>query len=328
VAVRTVALDVHKRFAEVAVHEDGVVSGLGRVETNDLQAFADSRGPDDQLVLESTSFSWASAELLGRRAGTVTVSKPMQTKAIASAKVKTDKLDARLLAQLGAADFLPEVWAPDPAPRALRRRVAQRAARVRQRTRLRNQVHAVLARKLVEVPVRDLFGQAGRRWLAALALAAQEREQLDSELRLQDALTAELSLAERQLAGEALARPEVRRLLTIPAVGPLSALSLVAVIGDVSRFPSPGQLVGYLGLDPPGRQSGERPARSGPISRAGQAQARGLLVEAAHSAIRTPGPLPAFHARITARRGSQVALCATARKLVVLAWQLLSQDED
>jgi len=326
--VRTVALDVHKRFAEVAVCEDGVVRRLGRVETRELQAFAESLGPDDHVVLESTAFTWAIAELLGRHAGKVTVSNPMRTKAIASAKVKTDKVDARVLAQLGAADFLPGVWAPDEATRALRRRVAHRASLVRQRTRLRNQVHAVLARNLVEVPVSDLFGRSGRRWLAGVVLPAHEWEQIDSDLRLHDALTGEVELAERQLATEALARGEVRRLITIPGVGAVTALSLLAVVGDVSRFPSADKLVGYLGLDPRVRQSGDRPFRTGHISRAGQAHARGLLVEAAHSAIRTPGPLRAFHARIRARRGSQVALCATARKLAVLTWHLLSKDED
>jgi transposase len=116
--------------------------------------------------------------------------------------------------------------------------------------------------------------------------------------------------------------------LTIPGVGAVTALGLIAVIGDVARFPSSRQLVGYLGLDPRVRQSGDRPARMGRMSRAGQAHARGLLIEAAHAAIRTPGPLRAFHARIKVRRGSQVALCATARKLAVLAWQLLTKDQD
>jgi transposase len=102
----------------------------------------------------------------------------------------------------------------------------------------------------------------------------------------------------------------------------------VGVIGDVDRFPSPRHLVGYLGLDPRVRQSGERKARHGHISREGQAHARGLLIEAAHSAIRTPGPLRAFHARIEDRRRSQVALCATARKLAVLCWHLLTRGED
>jgi transposase len=130
------------------------------------------------------------------------------------------------------------------------------------------------------------------------------------------------------LAEQALGSPEVRRLMTIPGVGSITALSIVAVIGEVGRFPTPRHLVGYLGLDPRVRQSGERKARHGHISREGQAHARGLLIEAAHSAIRTPGPLRAFHARLKARRGTQVALCATARKLAVICWHLLSKQHD
>ena len=327
--MRTVALDVHKRFAEVAVHEDGGgLRGLGRVETGRLREFAASLGPTDHVVLESTAMTWAIAELLAEHAGRVTVSNPMRTRAIASAKVKTDQIDAKVLAQLGAADFLPEVWAPDEATRALRRRIAHRSSLVRQRTRLRNQIHAVLTRNLIEAPVTDVFGQSGRRWLAELALPAHEREAVDSNLRLHDALDGEVALVERGLAEQALADPGVRRLMTIPGVGAITALALVAVMGDVTRFAGPRHLVGYLGLDPRVRQSGEKAARHGHISRAGQAHARGLLIEAAHTAIRTPGPLRAFHARIAARRGKQIAICATARKLAVLAWHLLSKDED
>jgi transposase len=326
--MRTVALDVHKRFAEVAVHEDGGLRRLGRIETAQLRVFAQSLGPQDHVVLESTAMTWAIAELLAEHAGRVTVSNPMRTRAIASAKVKTDKIDAKVLAQLGAADFLPAVWAPDEVTRALRRRVAHRSSLVRQRTRLRNQVHAVLTRNLIDAPVTDVFGQGGRRWLADVALPEHEREQVDSNLRLHDALDIEVELVERLLAEQALARRDVRHLMTIPGVGAITALALVAVIGDVTRFPSSRQLVGYLGLDPRVRQSGEKAARHGHISRAGQAHARGLLIEAAHTAIRTPGPLRAFHARIAMRRGKQIALCATARKLAVLAWHLLTKDED
>ncbi|MCA1677878.1 MAG: IS110 family transposase [Actinobacteria bacterium] len=326
--MRTVALDVHKRFAEVAVHEDGAVRRLGRFETRELKAFAASLSPDDHVVLESTAMTWAIAELLAEHAGRVTVSNPMRTRAIASAKVKTDKIDAKVLAQLGAADFLPEVWAPDAVTRALRRRVAHRSSLVVQRTRLRNQVHAVLTRNLIDAPMTDVFGQGGRQWLAGVALPEHEREQVDSDLRLHDALDREIELVERQLAGQALGDPNVRRLMTIPGVGAITALALVAVIGDITRFPTARNFVGYLGLDPRVRQSGEKAARHGHISRAGQAHARGLLVEAAHTAIRTPGPLRAFHGRIATRRGKQIAICATARKLAVLAWHLLSKDED
>jgi transposase len=233
-----------------------------------------------------------------------------------------------VLAQLGAAEFVPDVWAPDAATRALRRRIAHRASLVKQRTRLRNQIHAVLARNLIELEATDAFGQKGRRLLAAAELPAHERDQVDSALRLHDALDHEIELAERVLAEQALNGADARRLMTIPGVGAITALSILGVIGQVERFPTPRHLVGYLGLDPRVRQSGERKARHGHISREGQAHARGLLIEAAHSAIRTPGPLRAFHARLKARRGTQVALCATARKLAVICWHLLSEQQD
>jgi transposase len=230
------------------------------------------------VVLESTALTWPIAELLGRFAGKVTVSNPIRTKAIASAKVKTDKVDAKVLAQLGAADFLPEVWAPDEVTRVLRRRIAHRQALVRQRTGLRNQVHAILDRNLIHADwATDLFGRKGRRGLAEVELADHERAALDCALRLHDVLAEEIDRAEQALAGEAFGREQVRRLMTIPGVGWVTALSIIAVIGDIERFPSARQLVGYLGLDPRVRQSGDRGARIGHISRQGQAHARGLL---------------------------------------------------
>lgn len=100
------------------------------------------------------------------------------------------------------------------------------------------------------------------------------------------------------------------------------------MVGDVSRFQSARKLVGYLGLDPKVRQSGEREQRGGHISRQGQAHARHLLVEAANAAVKTPGPLRGFYLRIERRRGRSIALVATARKLAVIAWHMLSQGED
>ena len=103
--------------------------------------------------------------------------------------------------------------------------------------------------------------------------------------------------------------------MTIPGVGWITALSLISVAGDISRFGAPRHLVGYLGLDPRVRQSGDTEARTGHISRQGQAHARAMLVEAAHAAVKTRGPLRAFFLRVKARRGHQVALLATARKI-------------
>ena len=173
----------------------------------------------------------------------------------------------------------------------------------------------MLNRNLLDCPATDLFGKAGRQWLSRAPLSPEERQQVQSALRLLAALEAEIEAVERPLAETALGDPRVRHLMAIPGVGPVTALAIVAVIGDVRRFPRSNQLVGYVGLDPRARQSSERLARTGHISRQDQSHARGLLIEAAHSAVRTPGPLRAFYERIRSRRSRQIALVAVARKL-------------
>lgn len=324
--MRTIGLDVHRHFAEVAILQ-GKERSAQRISTDPpaLREFARTLGPDDQVVLEATANTWPIADLLSAHAGRVVVSNPLRTRAIADAKIKTDKVDARVLAQLLAADFIPEVWVPDPAIRALRRRIAQRRALVQQRTRLRNQIHAVLIRSLLSCPYRDLFGRGGRHWLDEQSLAEDERASVDSALRLHDALEAEVARVDRGLAQTALADPDAQRLCTITGIGAVTALAICSLVGPISRFPRPNKLVGYLGLAPTVRQSGERPARTGHISRAGQSHARGLLVEAAHDAVRSPGPLAAFYARVAERRGPAVAAVAVARKLAVIIWYLLSR---
>jgi transposase len=327
--VRSIGLDVHRHFAEVAILE-GKDQRQQRISTepDSLREFARTLGPQDQVVLEATANTWPIADLLAERAGKVVVSNPLRTRAIADAKIKTDKVDARTLAQLLAADFIPQVWVPDPTTRALRGRISQHRALVQQRTRLRNQIHAALIRSLVSCPQSDLFGVAGRRWLAQVTLARHERTGVESALRLHDSFAAEIALIERELSATALASADARLLCTISGIGAVTALALVGLIGPIERFARPNKLVGYLGLDPTVRQSGERAARTGHISRAGQAHARGLLVEAAHAVVRSPGPLAAFHARIADRRGPGVAAVAVARKLAVLIWHLLSERNE
>lgn len=329
--MRSIGFDVGRQFAEAAAIEPGgEVRRLGRISATpaDLRAFAAGLGPDDAVVLEATANTLAIAELLAEHAGRVVVSNPLRTRAIAAAKTKTDQIDAATLAQLLAADYLPEVWQPDPATQALRRLVSHRAGLVRGRTGARNRIHAICARRLLSAPVSDLFGVKGRAWLERLDLQADERLALDAHLRLLDALEIEIEAVERAIAAQVVDDRRVRHLLTVPGIGLATAASLVAVIGDVGRFPRPHKLVSYLGLDPRVRQSGARPAFTGHISRAGQAHARGLLVEAAHAAVKTPGPLRGFFVRACGRRGTGVAIVAVARKLAVLAWHLLTDDVD
>src|SRR6266508_5422162 len=318
---RCIGLDVHREFAEVAIWEQGVVRLAGRIETTPeaLSLFAESLCAYDEVAIEATCNTHAIARLLERHVGRVVVSNPTKTRAIAESRVKTDKVDAEVLAQLLAADYLPGVWLPDDETHALRRQVARRAHLVRQRTRLKNRVQAILHRNLVpRCPAADLFGHKGLAWLTEQELPADERQAAEALLRQLDFYGDELRLVDAELGRVGLERKEVGRLMTIPGVDATVAMAIVAAIGDFGRFSSPDRLVSYMGLNPRVRQPGGQPASHGRITKQGRAHARGMLVEAAWVAAKIPGPLRAFYERIRARRGMQIAVVATARKLIVL----------
>lgn len=329
--MRHIALDVHQGFCQVAIRESGKTRQAGRIATDRqaLQLFAGSLAPTDEVVMEATGPAMEIARILSPNVARVVVVNAEKVRAISHARVKSDRFDARTLAELLAAGMLQPVWVPDPQTQALRRRVARRAALVRQRTRAKNEVHAVLARALLgRCPASDLFGKKGRAWLEVQQLDVEERETVEGCLRQVDFLDGEVVAIDRKLAEWAISCQDAKRLMSIPGVAVGTAATLMAAIGDISRFESPRQLVAYLGLDPKVRQSGDEPARHGRISKRGNAQARSVLVEAAWVALRQPGPLRAFGQRIRARKGAQVAAVAVARKLACLCWQLLTKQED
>jgi transposase len=329
--MRFIGLDVHRDFCEVAISEGGKARRAGRVASRpaELELFAQSLGSDDRVVLEATGNALAIARIVAPHVGEVVLAHARKVRAIAEAKVKTDAIDACTLAELLAADLVPRVWLGDERTRLLRRLVSRRRQLVKQSTRTKNEISAVLLRTLQgRPPVSDVFGKRGRAWLAALELAIDERETVDAGLRQLDFLQHELAHVDRTIAEQALASPEIRRLMTIPGVDVTTAAALMAAIGDISRFENPRHLAGYLGLDPKLRQSGLAKPRQGRISKEGSAAARHALVEAAWSAAKAPGPLHAFAERTAARRGRHIAAVAVARKLAVLAWHLLTRGED
>jgi transposase len=323
-------LDVHRDFCEVAICEAGAVRSAGRIETSPeaLELFAGSLGPEDRVALEVTGGAWEIARILEPHVRRVVVVSPDDA-GIRLARAKTDRLDARTLARLLWAGELDAVWMPDERCRLMRRRLARREQLVRSRSRAKNEIHALLMRRLTgKPPVSDLFGVTGRRWLRELELPVEEAETLESALRHVEFLDSEIAAVERLIARDALESAEARRLMTVPGVNVICAATFLAAIGDIRRFRSSRQLVAYLGLDPRVRQSGSEPARSGRISKRGSASARWVLVEAAWSVVHQPGPLHAFYQRIRARRGHGKAVVAAARKLSVLFWCLLTRGED
>src|SRR3954447_15779236 len=196
-------------------------------------------------------------------------------------------------------------------------------------TGVKNEIHAVLAAHLVPpCPHAELFNGPGRAWLAKQILPDDERAAIDRHLRELDRLSEDLAVLDREIGVGVVDDPAVRRPLTTAGVNATVAADLVAAIGDVRRFPSPQKLVSYFGLNPRVRQSGLGLAQHGRISKVGRAHARALLVEAAWAAAKAPGPLHAFFVRVRAWRGHQVAAVATARKMAVLVWHLLTKEAD
>lgn len=155
-----------------------------------------------------------------------------------------------------------------------------------------------------------------------------ERLGVQQRLRELDLLGEDLDAVERRLAQAVLEDEQVKRLLTINGVNINVAISLIAAVGDISRFRSPQKLVSYFGLNPRERQSGAYPAHHGRIFKLGRSHARAMLVEAAWATAKTPGPLRSFFLRIRSRRGTQIAAVATARKLATIVWYVLSGRED
>lgn len=328
---RCVGLDVHRDFCEVATWEAGKLRSAGRIDTRPeaLAAFAATLRAGDEVALEATSGARRVAEVLRPHVDRVVIANTHRLAAISASKKKTDRHDARTLAQLLAAGVLEGSWLPDEQTRALRRRVSRRHNLVVARTRAKNEVMAVLHRNLSHrPPMSDPFGAKGRRWLGSLDLPDDEVETLSAALRQIDFLSAEIATIERELARFVAGSSEARRLMSVPGVAMITAATFLAQVGEIDRFSSPKQLVGYLGLDPRVRQSGHGAAFTGRISKEGSVLVRHVMVEAAHSAIRTPGPLRAFHERVRARRGHAIAIVATARKMVTLFWHLLSRGED
>jgi transposase len=328
--MRSIGLDIHRDFMEVAIAEGSEIRSLPRVEmsSESLELFAQSLGTDDQVALEVSGNAWEVVRIIRPHVGRIVAASPTDT-GMRQARAKTDRLDARALARLLAQGQLDGVWVPDEATQAMRRRLQRRRQLIVTRSKAKNEIHGALMRRLVRKPkVSDLFGIKGRRWLEGLELPAAERETVDGCLRQLDFCDREIAAIEKVVAAEALVCEEVRRLMTVPGVGVITAAAFMATVGEIHRFPNQKKLAGYLGLDPIVRQSGSSEAAHGRISKQGSAAGRYALVEAAWSVVRAPGPLRAFYERTRARRGAQVAIVATARKLACLFWCLLVRGED
>jgi transposase len=319
-----VGIDVHRKRSQVAVVGQGGEVLANRNVTNGVAPILSVIGglPAGTPAAFEAAFGWGwLLELLEDYGFEPHMVHPLQCKAIASARLKNDRVDAATLAQLLRADLLPEAWIAPPAVRQLRALLRHRAQLVRLRTLLRNRIHAVLADHGHGRP-EGCWSGPGRQWLAALELPAVSREVIDDNLALTDALQQPIGRLDTEVRQRARSDPRVEVLTQLPGVGEFTALVLLAEIGDISRFASARKLAAWAGLTPTVRGS-DRTVRHGHISKQGPAWVRWVLCQAAQTAKRHPDFAPGYQA-IAKRRGTKIATTAIARKLLTRAYHLLA----
>jgi transposase len=284
--------------------------------------FRQFRGQAVQVAVEACGFWPAFREVVEPEVKRLVLVHPQRVKAIASAKLKNDRVDSATLAHLLRCDLLPESWKADRETQARRQQVRLRATLVRQRTRLKNQVHAVLHQQGLRSPVTDLFGKRGRLWLREVKLPEQARESVGACLRMIDCYTEEIQKQTLQLSEKAKQDERVQWLMTIPGIGEVSAMMVLAEIGDLGRFADQEGLCSYAGLVPRVRESAGKAARGG-ITRQGSPWLRWMMVEAAQVATRTSPAARRYYERLLRKKHKHVARVALARKLLTAVYALL-----
>jgi transposase len=327
--MHSVGIDLHRKRSHVAVIDDQGRELRSRRVINDgptiLALLAEIDG-ECRVALEATyGWEWL-ADVLQDAGYELHLAHPLRTKAIASARVKTDAVDARTLAHLLRADLLPEAYIAPRELRDLRDLLRQRVVLTHMRSALKNRVHALIARQGVQREHADLFGAGGRRFLDELQLRPEPRQRLETLLRLIADFDREIDALAREIDRRAKHDARVDVLCQIYGIGRYLGMLIVAEIGDIERFPTARHLCAWAGLTPTVRSSDAK-ARLGHISGLGSKALRWALVEAAQKAVQGGGPLREDFERIAKRRGRKIAKVAVARKILTLCFYGLRDGE-
>lgn len=289
----------------------------------EFQAFVEDLPHPIRVVMEATG-NWPYLyECWEPLVEEVQLAHPLKTKAIASARIKTDRIDKRILAQLGLADLVPQAYIPPREVRDLRDVLRHRAFLVRLQTKVKNRIHSALWKLGIEHGLSDLFGKGGLAWLQTVALREPFRALVDQDLRVLATLRGEIKQATQTIERLATADARVALLLPIRGIGKYSALLILAEIGDVTRFPEPKKLVAFAGLCPSTHQSGAA-TYHGRLTKQGSTWLRWVLVEAAQRHAHAPGRLGSFYRRLVRKKGPNTAKVAVARELLVAIYHCLT----
>ncbi|MGH2982741.1 MAG: IS110 family transposase [Solirubrobacterales bacterium] len=316
------------RAAWCARSATGRIAGEGMIpaEESGLARLVLELGTEVEACVEMMSGAVWVRDRLQSAGWRVKVAHARKVRDVAPLACKTDKVDARVLAELCRRDLVPELWLPSAEDRAIRERLRRRAHLVKARTSARNRIFGLLTQFGLRISHARLRKPDAMELLASRGVPEVWRASIAELLELAEEMDRRIIPVDRELAPLARADDRARLLATMPGIGPLLGLTFAAEIGEVSRFQSPGKLIGYAGLAPRVSQSGERSA-TGALSKAGSRTLRWAAVEAANQAWRPSNPWHDHYLRVSARHGKNPAKSAVARKLLIAAWHMLSRGE-
>ena len=324
-----VGVDAHKETSTLTVmDEKGKVIKQKRVESTRRgvrEVIGRYKQPMKAVV--EASYSWGPMyDWLDETVEEVVLAHPAKVRAIAEARIKTDAIDSKTLADLLRANLIPEAYAPSKEVRAKKRVLRQRMFFVRVRTMLKNRIRALLAQHSLEFPeVSTLYGKKGLEWLMELELPNPDGSLLTEDLNLLEVLEKRIAGTNKLIKDLAAGDPAIEWLMSMPGIGDFISVLIRYEADDITRFRTAKKFAGYTGLVPSTYASGNRMVH-GRLTKQGNKWLRWAFIEAVSPAVRCSPFLRRYYQRIKVRRGTKDARTATARKLAELVWTVWTEQ--
>jgi len=324
-----IGVDFHKQFSSICVMDkDGVLTDERKLyhdNRNEMISYFSQFNKDTSVSIEATRNWYWLADLLQEQGLDVKLVHAKKTRIIAESTIKTDKIDARVLAHLDRCNFLPQAYLADKQTRSERELLRYHISLVKVQTSIKNRIHAILAKHNIQHGFSDLFGTSGRIFLKGLALPEIFRFELEGYLHLLDEIAATIKRAKKEIAEHCRAWPEAQLLTSAPGIGSLTGLMLAAEIADIHRFKTFKKFCCYGGFASSTHQSANTEYH-GHVIKDSNKYIRFAMLEAVSHAIKKDQRIWRFYMKIQRTKGPNKARIATARKLLHAVYCMLKHN--